>query len=218
MSAVREIKFLKSLQHKNIVQLKDVITSKGCEHIELPIQKSDIPIEPNKVATPTVEQQNNQNEKGNDTSNLDEDNGATSKNSKSNLSKWEPLKICGSLYLVFEFVEHDLGGLIDAKYKFSTKAVKTIVKQLFEVLSYLCEKKVLHRDIKCSNILITNKHQIKLADFGLARSALTSDGREFKMDMTNNVITMWYKPPELVGNLSSRYKSLKHPVMKNCTK
>ncbi len=40
--------------------------------------------------------------------------------------------------------------------------------------------------------------QIKLADFGLARSAQTGDGREGKLDLTNNVVTMWYKSPELL--------------------
>jgi len=112
---------------------------------------------------------------------------------------WEPLKPCGNLYLVFEYVDHDLGGLIDAKHEFSLKAIKTIMKQLFEVLDFLFEKKVLHRDIKCSNILISNTHQIKLADFGLARTPLTATEGG---DMTNNVITMWYKPPELVRELS----------------
>lgn len=39
LCAVREIKFLKSLQHKNIVQLRDICTSKGSEHLEVSVQK-----------------------------------------------------------------------------------------------------------------------------------------------------------------------------------
>ena len=72
------------------------------------------------------------------------------------------------------------------------------MRQLFDVLDYLYEKKILHRDIKCSNILLSNRHQVKLADFGLARSYQSADGRELNSDLTNNVITMWYKPPELL--------------------
>ena len=34
LCAVREIKFLKSLQHNNIVKLKDIATSKGCENLD----------------------------------------------------------------------------------------------------------------------------------------------------------------------------------------
>ena len=54
------------------------------------------------------------------------------------------------------------------------------------------------KDIKSSNILITNRYQLKLADFGLARSTTASDGKEFRNNFTNNVVTMWYKCPELL--------------------
>lgn len=170
LNAVRELKFLKCLQHKNIVQLKDVVSSKGYEQIEKDI----------KTDTNRGEEKRSDQEKG------------------SNGNNKTVLSLCGNLYLVFEFVEHDLGGLLDSKYKFNIREVKCIAKQLFEVLEFLSERKVLHRDIKSSNILITNRHQIKLADFGLARSIQSADGRELRVDLTNNVVTMWYKPPELI--------------------
>lgn len=111
---------------------------------------------------------------------------------------YDILKLCGNLYFVFEFVDHDLGGLIDSKYRFNQREIKCIMKQMFEVLDYLQDLKVVHRDIKSSNILITNRHQVKLADFGLARSLQGADGREVKLDLSNNVITLWYRPPELL--------------------
>ena len=52
---------------------------------------------------------------------------------------------CGSLYLVFDYVEHDLAGLIDIKYKFPAKAVKYIAKQLFEALHFLHDRRIIHR-------------------------------------------------------------------------
>jgi cyclin-dependent kinase 12/13 len=183
---VREIKFLKSLQHKNIVLLKDVVTSKGCDHLELPIK------------TDSVKEDDTSASKQSDVGQIGEQKKLRNEYQDRENSFKDVMKICGNLYLVFEFVDHDIGGLIDAKYKFPVRAIKSIMKQLFEVLDFLNDKKIIHRDIKSSNILISSRHQVKLADFGLARSTLSSDGRESRVDMTNNVITMWYKPPELL--------------------
>ena len=79
----------------------------------------------------------------------------------------------GSFYLVFEFMDHDLMGLLDAqesyKVNFSEAMNASIMRQLLDGLSYCHDRNFLHRDIKCSNILINNRGQVKLADFGLAR-------------------------------------------------
>lgn len=73
------------------------------------------------------------------------------------------------------------------------------------MLEFLHEQNVYHRDIKSSNILISSRLQVKLADFGLARSVALADTRYLpasKPDLTNNVITLWYRPPEvLLGQL-----------------
>ena len=37
LCAIREIKFLKSLKHKNIVNLKDIASSKGVEHLGMKV-------------------------------------------------------------------------------------------------------------------------------------------------------------------------------------
>lgn len=190
LCAVREIKFLKSLQHKNIVKLKDIATSKGCSNDESSLIISN----------------NNTNEINDDKEECKSSKDYTKEEREEMLSK--VLRCCGHLYLVFEYMEHDLGGLVESKYKFNIREIKCIMKQIFEVLDYLSEKRIVHRDIKSSNILISNRHQIKLADFGLARSVVGPDGREGKMDLTNNVITMWYKPPELLLG-TQRYS---HPV------
>ena len=78
-------------------------------------------------------------------------------------------KYKGNLYIVLEYISHDLTGLMDMAYKFTHVQVKSIFHQLLSVLSYMHEHKYVHRDIKCSNILIDNCFRVKLADFGLAR-------------------------------------------------
>jgi len=54
-------------------------------------------------------------------------------------------------------------------------------------------KKIYHRDIKTSNILVSNKGDIKLADFGLA--TIVHPRARY---MTNRVVTLWYRSPELL--------------------
>jgi len=71
---------------------------------------------------------------------------------------------------------------------------KDLGRQMFEGLDYLHKRGVLHRDIKAANILISNTGQLKYADFGLARFYTKSR----QLDYTNRVITIWYRPPELL--------------------
>jgi len=102
----------------------------------------------------------------------------------------------GGIYMVFEYMDHDLTGLMEspASHYFSEPQIKCYMKQLLEGLFYCHSNRVLHRDIKGSNLLIANDGRLKLADFGLAR------GWDEKPDTnyTNRVITLWYRPPELL--------------------
>ena len=75
----------------------------------------------------------------------------------------------GNLFLVLEYVSHDLTGLMDVAYRFTPVQVKCIFRQLLEALCYMHENKYVHRDIKSSNILLDHHFRVKLADFGLAR-------------------------------------------------
>ncbi|PYI22877.1 Pkinase-domain-containing protein [Aspergillus violaceofuscus CBS 115571] len=98
-------------------------------------------------------------------------------------------------FMVFEYLSHDLTGLINHPTFTLTEAhKKDLAKQMFEGLDYLHHRGVMHRDIKAANILISNRGQLKYADFGLAR--FFSKSRQ--LDYTNRVITIWYRPPELL--------------------
>lgn len=100
-------------------------------------------------------------------------------------------------YLVMDFCHHDLAGLIQEahdKIK-SLPNIKCIVKQLLEGIHKLHTHRIIHRDMKSSNILITKDGELKIADFGLARPySLDTKNRKY----TNRVVTLWYRPPELL--------------------
>lgn len=98
-------------------------------------------------------------------------------------------------FMVFEYLSHDLTGLINhPTFTLTAAHKKNLAKQMFEGLNYLHHRGILHRDIKAANILISNRGLLKFADFGLAR--FFSKSRQ--LDYTNRVITIWYRPPELL--------------------
>ncbi|GAB1600673.1 cyclin-dependent kinase 9-like [Argonauta hians] len=102
----------------------------------------------------------------------------------------------GTFYLVFDFCEHDLAGLLsNVQVKFSLGEIKKVMQQLLNSLYFIHSNKVLHRDMKAANILITKHGVLKLADFGLAR-AFSLKGQPNRY--TNRVVTLWYRPPELL--------------------
>lgn len=99
-----------------------------------------------------------------------------------------------SIYMVFEYMDHDLTGLMDTPtVSFNESQIKGYMMQLLKGLDYCHSREVLHRDVKGSNLLIDNGGNLKIADFGLARN-YGEKGRKY----TNRVITLWYRPPELL--------------------
>lgn len=73
--------------------------------------------------------------------------------------------------MVFDFCEHDLAGLLsNVNVKFNLGEIKRVIQQLLNGLYYIHNNKILHRDMKAANVLITKNGVLKLADFGLARA------------------------------------------------
>jgi len=135
ITAIREVKILKALSHDNIVDLKEIVTSKeqGC-----------------------------------------------------NFPK--------NVFMVFEYLEYDLTGILETpEIRLTQDHVKSWSKQLLSGVHYMHKQKVIHRDLKASNLLVNKKGELKIADWGLARS-WNSDMKR----LTNRVITLWYRPPELL--------------------
>ncbi|KAK2411974.1 putative serine/threonine-protein kinase [Trifolium repens] len=100
-----------------------------------------------------------------------------------------------SLYLVFQYMEHDLAGLSTSPtIKFTVSQVKCYMHQLFSGLEHCHNRNVLHRDLKGSNLLIDNEGILRIADFGLA----SFFDPNHKQPMTSRVVTLWYRSPELL--------------------
>ncbi|KAK2371993.1 putative serine/threonine-protein kinase [Trifolium repens] len=100
-----------------------------------------------------------------------------------------------SLYLVFEYMEHDLAGLAARPgVKFTEPQIKCFMKQLLSGLEHCHSRGVLHRDIKGSNLLVDNNGNLKIGDFGLA----TVHEPNSKVPLTSRVVTLWYRAPELL--------------------
>jgi cell division cycle 2-like protein len=99
------------------------------------------------------------------------------------------------VYLVMDFIEHDLKTLQEnMTHPFAISEVKTLMLQLTSAVDYLHTNWILHRDLKTSNILLNNRGEIKVADFGMARQF----GDPMPPHMTQLVVTLWYRAPELL--------------------
>lgn len=99
-----------------------------------------------------------------------------------------------NVFMVFEYLEYDLTGVLETpEIRLTADHVKSWARQLLEGVHYMHTNKVIHRDLKASNLLINRHGELKIADWGLARSWNSEMKR-----LTNKVITLWYRPPELL--------------------
>lgn len=103
---------------------------------------------------------------------------------------------CGKkLTLVFEYMDTDLKRHLDScGGDLDNRAIRSFMKHLLEGVSYLHEKKVLHRDLKPQNLLINKKGELRIADFGLARFyGIPVRG------FSSEVVTLWYRAPDVLS-------------------
>ncbi len=133
-----------------------------------------------------------------------------------------------SIYMVFEYCDGDLLDVLkrvrDGRMHLTKDHLRCFTKQLLDGLHYIHTNHILHRDIKAANILVTRDCRLKIADWGLGRTwrppphaAPTaaddheavrgtsggSGGGEKPARYTDNVVTLWYRAPELLMGVSN---------------
>ncbi|CAI7579698.1 unnamed protein product, partial [Penicillium viridicatum] len=113
-----------------------------------------------------------------------------------------------SMYMVFPYMEHDLSGLLEnPAVHFTEPQIKCYLMQLLEGLKFMHANRILHRDMKAANLLISNGGILQIADFGLARPYDDAPplpgkgGGDSRREYTALVVTRWYRPPELLLQL-----------------
>ncbi|XP_078438689.1 mitogen-activated protein kinase 1-like [Wolffia australiana] len=102
------------------------------------------------------------------------------------------------VYIAYELMDTDLHQIIRSNQALSEEHCQYFLYQILRGLKYIHSANVLHRDLKPSNLLLNANCDLKICDFGLARTTSETDF------MTEYVVTRWYRAPELLLN-SSEY-------------
>ncbi|XP_031782194.1 cyclin-dependent kinase 9-like [Nasonia vitripennis] len=100
--------------------------------------------------------------------------------------------------MALEFCEYNLASLLGARHiRFHIGEIKKLIYSMIDGLYYLHINKIMHRDLKPANVLIRKTGVLKIADFGLSRAFKENSNGE-QNQYTNRVVTLWYRPPELL--------------------
>ncbi|KAM9891773.1 hypothetical protein OXX79_010487, partial [Metschnikowia pulcherrima] len=106
-----------------------------------------------------------------------------------------------SIYMIFEFFEHDLLQIIhshshpDVK-PIPAKTVKSLIWQVLNGVTFLHKNWIFHRDLKPANIMVSSDGVVKIGDLGLARKFNNPLQSLYTGDKV--VVTIWYRAPELL--------------------
>ncbi|CAD8148512.1 unnamed protein product [Paramecium octaurelia] len=109
----------------------------------------------------------------------------------------EAFKKKGKIFLVFQFVDRNLLELLEERKTLDQESIKRVIFQLVLAVHACHSVGIVHRDIKPENLLIDNDLNLKLCDFGFARTIQTQE------QLTDYVATRWYRSPELL--ISNNY-------------
>ncbi|KAI5597688.1 hypothetical protein POPTR_002G088900v4 [Populus trichocarpa] len=102
------------------------------------------------------------------------------------------------LYIFLELVTKGSLQKLYQRYNLRDSQVSSYTRQILHGLKYLHDQNVVHRDIKCANLLVDANGSVKLADFGLAKATKLNDVKSCKG-------TAFWMAPEVVNNKNQGY-------------
>ncbi|EQC40987.1 CMGC/MAPK protein kinase [Saprolegnia diclina VS20] len=132
------------------------------------------------------------------------------------------------LYIIMDFMDTDMHRVIQSSQALSDSHHRYFLHQVLRGVKHMHDNGILHRDLKPGNILVTKSCQVKIADFGLARTCTRSSEKRkgrpasasiTKVDgaaasesgdwqpMTEHVVTRWYRAPELMLQPDGHYST-----------
>ena len=98
------------------------------------------------------------------------------------------------LTFVFEYVDTDLAHYMEGyQTGMPPDDARLFLFQLLRGLAFVHNRRILHRDLKPQNLLISRQGELKLADFGLARAKSVPSHT-----YSHEVVTVWYRPPDVL--------------------
>ncbi|XP_045175943.2 testis-specific serine/threonine-protein kinase 1-like [Mercenaria mercenaria] len=87
------------------------------------------------------------------------------------IKMYELIEFHNKVYIAMEHAGHgDLLEFIKLRGAIPEEKAKVMFFQLAQAINYLHNRNIVHRDLKCENILLDNTNNIKVSDFGFART------------------------------------------------
>ncbi|KAI9508799.1 CMGC/MAPK protein kinase [Russula earlei] len=113
------------------------------------------------------------------------------------------------IYLIQELMQTDLHRVIRTQ-KLTDDHCQYFIYQTLRALKSIHSAGIVHRDLKPANLLVNANCDLKVCDFGLARSVKAGGaqgGKDVGM-MTEYVATRWYRAPEIMLSFKMYTKSI----------
>uniref|UniRef100_A0A914XN70 Protein kinase domain-containing protein n=1 Tax=Plectus sambesii TaxID=2011161 RepID=A0A914XN70_9BILA len=103
------------------------------------------------------------------------------------------------------FMEYMVAGslrrVIDKHGTISEKNSIHYIDQILDGLTYIHGRGIVHRDLKCDNLLLDGQGNIKLGDFGIAiEKYLSTNNQSFFSKSASSLGTLHWMAPELIDN------------------
>jgi mitogen-activated protein kinase 1/3 len=103
------------------------------------------------------------------------------------------------IYIISDLMETDLHRVIYSRQDLTDDHIQYFIYQILRGVLYMHSANIIHRDLKPANILANKNCDLKICDLGLGRGEVRDEeDDEKKEELTEYVITRWYRAPEVI--------------------